>query len=330
MTSGLFRGVMKLKTVCVAGDFAKQSNTQPSQTFPANVLVHTHIFKFYVEGAFDKALDVVKLNRDIDLIFIDADGDSLPEIIMFMTQAREIRPKLPIVVFTSCADDRMRYLMRAGATWHFLKESAAVTNLVEQVQDHVFSATNWPELFDQYSNETLKPRIEPGLSYDDLEALTQNPEERYIIKRLFAGSDVVQIFRMDEGFSGSRIYTVKPAHQLKRILKIDVADRLEMVQEKQERLIQPRLNRQVGQIQGKMVRGQHLAGACYTLAGSNKDAITLTQFLRDQNHVRKELIDKVLSQLRLSLEQLYAGALLGAALRPGAAPLPDARWCGFD
>ncbi|VAW34708.1 hypothetical protein MNBD_CHLOROFLEXI01-3743, partial [hydrothermal vent metagenome] len=25
MTSGLFRGVMKLKTVCVAGDFAKQS-----------------------------------------------------------------------------------------------------------------------------------------------------------------------------------------------------------------------------------------------------------------------------------------------------------------
>jgi 8-oxo-dGTP pyrophosphatase MutT (NUDIX family) len=202
----------------------------------------------------------------------------------------------------------MRYLMRAGATWHFLKESAAVTDLVEQVKDHVFSATNWQELFDQYSNETLKPRIEPGLSYDDLEALSQNPEERYIIKRLFAGSDVVQIFRMDEGFSGSRIYTVKPAHQLKRILKIDVADRLEAVQEKQERLIQPRLNRQIGQIQGKMIRGEHLAGACYTLAGSNKDAITLTQFLRDQNRVRKELIDKVLSQLRLSLEQLYAGS----------------------
>ncbi|MFZ1400145.1 MAG: phosphotransferase [Candidatus Promineifilaceae bacterium] len=299
---------MKLKTLCVAGAFSQQQDAHPLPTFPNNVLVHTHIFKFYVESAFDKALDVVNLNRDIDLIFIDADKDSLPEIMMFMTQAREIRPKLPIVVFTSNADDRMRYLMRAGATWHFLKESRNVANLVEQVQQHVFSATNWQELFDQYATETLKPRIEPGLSYTDLEALTQNPEERYIIKRLFAGSDVVQIFRMDEGFSGSRIYTVKPAHQLKRILKIDVADRLEAVQEKQERLIQPRLNRQVGQIQGKMIRGEHLAGACYTLAGSNKDAITLTQFLRDQNRVRKELIDKVLAQLRQSLEQLYAGS----------------------
>ncbi len=308
MASGLFRGVMKLKTLCVAGAFTQQPNSQPQPTFPANVLIHTQIFKFYVESAFDKALDVVNLNRDIDLIFVDADSDSLSEIIMFMTQAREIRPKLPIIVFTSQADDRMRYLMRAGATWHFLKESPDVANLVEQVQTHVFSPTKWQELFDQYTSETLKPRIEPGLSYTDLEALTQNPEERYIIKRLFAGSDVVQIFRMDEGFSGSRIYTVKPAHQLKRILKIDVADRLEAVQEKQERLIQPRLNRQVGQIQGKMIRAQHLAGACYTLAGSNKDAITLTQFLRDQNRVRKELIDKVLSQLRLSLEQLYAGS----------------------
>jgi len=113
MTSGLFRGVMKLKTLCVAGAFAGQPNLQPLPTFPNNVLVHTHIFKFYVESAFDKALDVVNLNRDIDLIFIDADPDSLPEIMMFMTQAREIRPKLPIVVFTSHADDRMRYLMRA-------------------------------------------------------------------------------------------------------------------------------------------------------------------------------------------------------------------------
>ncbi|GJM40446.1 MAG: hypothetical protein DHS20C20_07280 [Ardenticatenaceae bacterium] len=333
MTSGLFRGVMKLKTLCVAGAFSQQQTDDPSLTFPTNVLVHTHIFKYYVESEFDKALDVVNFNRDIDLIFIDADRDSLSEIIMFMTQAREIRPKLPIVVFTSYADDRMRNLMRAGATWHFLKESSQVDDLVEQVHKYVFSPTKWPELFAQYASDTLKPRIEPGLSYTDLEALTQNPEERYIIKRLFAGSDVVQIFRMDEGFSGSRIYTVKPAQQLKRILKIDVADRLEAVQEKQERLIQPRLNRQVGQIQGKLIRGEHLAGACYTLAGSNKDAITLTQFLRDQNRVRKELIDKVLVQLRQSLEQLYAGssdtelrywAPLYARVLPPALTLDDA------
>ncbi|MCA9897115.1 MAG: hypothetical protein KC433_02940, partial [Anaerolineales bacterium] len=80
MTSGLFRGVMKLKTLCVAGAFSQQHDDHPLPSFPTNVLVHTHIFKFYVESAFDKALDVVNLNRDIDLIFIDADKDSLPEI----------------------------------------------------------------------------------------------------------------------------------------------------------------------------------------------------------------------------------------------------------
>jgi len=313
---GLFRGVIKLKTLCVGGHFAaaepalKRPQGQPESLsrFPGNVLRHTDVFQFYREGAFDRALDVVAGNRDIDLIFIDADLNPLPEVTTFMTQAREIRPKVPVVIFTSGVDDTMRHLMREGATWHFSKQSPNVGRLAQQIQQHVFSPVNWPDIFDQYASDALKPRIEPGLSYSDLEALTQNPEERYIIKRLFAGSDVVQIFRMDEGFSGSRIYTVKPSHQLKRILKIDTADRLEAVQEKQEHLIQPRLNRQVGTIQGKMVRGQHLAGACYALAGSNRDAITLTQFLQDQNRVRKELIDKVLNQLRVSLEQLYAGS----------------------
>jgi hypothetical protein len=180
--------------------------------------------------------------------------------------------------------------------------------LAEQVHQHVFAPVDWDELFAQYLNENVKPRIEPGLSFADLDALRQSPEERYIIKRLFANSDVVQIFRMDEGFSGSRIYTVKPSHQLKLILKIEVADRMEMVQYKQEHIVQPRLNRRVGQIQGKMVRAQHLAGACYTLAGSSDEAITLNQFLQNQNQVRKELIDKILHQLRVSMEQLYAGS----------------------
>ena len=305
---GLFRGVIKLKTLCVGGHFAGAGEAEPAGRFPGNVLVHTDTFHFYREGAFDRALDVVVHNRDIDLVFIDADLNPLPEITTFLTQAREIRPKLPIVIFTSGVDDTMRYLMRQGATWHFTKHSPNVGRLAEQIHQHVFSPVNWPDIFHHYASDGLKPRIEPGLSYTDLEALSQNPEERYIVKRLFAGSDVVQIFRMDEGFSGSRIYTVKPTHQLKRILKIDTADRLEAVQEKQERLIQPRLNRQVGTIQGKMVRGQHLAGACYALAGSNRDAITLTQFLQDQNGVRKELIDKILGQLRVSLEQLYAGS----------------------
>lgn len=304
--TGLFRGILKLKTLCVGGQF--NHPTQPEEAFPQNVLIHSHVFQFHIEPSFEKALDIIIGNRDIDLVFIDVDENPFTEIATYMTQAREIRPKLPMIIFSNHADDKMRHLMRAGATWHFIKTDDKLQQLVNQVSHNVFSPVNWQDIFDQYAQNGLKPRIEPGLSYADVEAVVQNPEERYIIKRLFAGSDVVQIFRMDEGFSGSRIYTIKPAHQLKRILKIDTADRLEAIQQKQEQLIQPRLNRQVGQIQGKLVRGEHLAGACYTLAGSYHDTtITLNQFLLDQNRVRKELVDKILFQLRISLEQLYAG-----------------------
>ncbi len=307
--SSTFHGAIKLKTLCLGGHFARppENSNAPNQ-FPQNVYSHTDDFTFFTEIAYDKSLNLIKRDQDIDLVFLDADYESLSEITMFITQLKEIRAKLPVVIFTSSADDKMRYLIREGAAWHFMKHSLTIDHLAEQIHKHVFSPVNWDEVFEQYANDTVKPRIEPGLSYDDLDALNKNPEERYIIKRLFANSEVVQIFRMDEGFSGSRIYTVKPAHQLKRILKIEVADQLESVQEKQEGLIQPRLNRQVGQLQGKTIRGQHLAGACYTLAGSDRDAITLSQYLQDQNRVRKELIDKILDQLRYSMEQLYAGS----------------------
>ncbi|GAB4272179.1 MAG: hypothetical protein Kow0080_18330 [Candidatus Promineifilaceae bacterium] len=304
----MFHGILKLKTLCVGGHFTRITNeTKPNQ-FPANVFAHTENFLFFTVAEFDKALDLVIRDGDIDLVFIDADYDALSEITTFITQAREVRPKLPVIVFTLEPDDRMKQLLREGATWHFTKQSPKLVDLAEQIQRHVFSSKDWPGIFAHYANELIKPRIEPGLSSSDLDALVANPEERYIIKRLFAGSDVVQIFRMDEGFSGSRIYTVKATHELKRILKIDAADKLESILEKQERLIQPRLNRQVGQLQGKLVRGEHLAGTCYALAGSNHDAITLTQLMQDQNRVRKALIDKVLDHLRMSLEQLYAGS----------------------
>lgn len=309
-SSSLFHGVMKLKTLCVGGQFAQSDpdNAVTPAQFPGNVLRHAGDFAFFTAVAYDQARDIAARDQDIDLVFLDADLDPLSEISLFITQLKEIRPKLPVVLFTSNADDSMRYLMREGATWHFIKDSRAIETLAEQIHRHVFSAVNWAETFAQYASDSVKPRIEPGLGFEDLEALQQNPEERYIIKRLFANSELVQIFRMDEGFSGSRIYTVKPAHQLKRILKIEVADQMESVQEKQERLIQPRLNHQVGQLQGKTIRGQHLAGACYTLAGSSRDAITLSQFLQDQNRVRKDLIDRILEQLQDSLEKLYAGS----------------------
>ena len=307
-TTNFLHGVMRLKTVCVGGHFMQPQTAPQADQFPGSVLRHTNEFRFFIASSFEKALRVIMQDQDIDLVFVDADFDPLPEITMLITQIREIRAKLPVVVFTSAPDDRMRYLMREGASWHFAKQSPKLERLNEQIQKHVFSPVVWPDIFDRYANNAVKPRIEPGLSYSDLVALNDNPEERYIIKRLFATSDVVQIFRMDEGFSGSRIYRVKPANELRRILKIDVADRLEMIQEKQDTLIQPRLNQRVGQIQGKMVRGQHLAGACYALAGSRRDAMTLTQFLQDQNRIRKELIDALLEEMRTSLEQLYVGS----------------------
>ena len=306
--NGLFQGVMKLKTLCIGGQFADLPNDASQELFPANVLMHKDAFRFFIELSFDQALTIIGQDQDIDLVFVDADAAPLPDTTMLITQVREIRPKLPVVVFTTHVDDRMRYLMREGASWHFTKQSKAITQLGKQIQHHVFSPVAWQEIFERYAHDSVKPRIEPGLSYSDLEALNKSPEERYIIKRLFAGSDMVQIFRMDEGYSGSRIYRIKPANELRRILKIDAADRLEAIQEKQETLIQPRLNQRVGQVQGKMVRGEHLAGTCYTLAGSTRDAMTLTQFLNDQNRVRKELIDDFLGQLRTSLDQLYAGS----------------------
>ncbi|MFO7539689.1 MAG: phosphotransferase, partial [Chloroflexota bacterium] len=306
---------MKLKTLLMTGSRKPpepvSSHASPAAatlSFPSNLFVHQGAFIFLLAVTFEEALHIIANDRDIDLVFLDADPYSVSEITLFMNQVREIRAKIPIVIFTNATDDKMRYLLRAGATWHFVKSSAVLNDLPAQVHQHVFATVDWDELFVQYLNENVKPRIEPGLGSADLDALRQSPEERYIIKRLFANSDVVQIFHMNEGFSGSRIYTVKPSHQLKLILKIEVADRMEMVQYKQEHIIQPRLNRRVGQIQGKMVRAQHLAGACYTLAGSNDEAITLNQFLQDQNQVRKELIDKILNQLRVSMEQLYAGS----------------------
>ena len=304
-----FRKIMKLKTICVGESFSiTADNASNDLSFPFNVLTHTADFQFVVIPDFSNALRVVHSDQEVDLVFIDADAHELTSVTMFVTQLREISPWLPLVVFSDRVDDIMRYLLRSGATWHYLKSAPQIDNLAEDINTHIFLPVRWEDVFEYYARDEVKPRIEPGIGVDDLEALRHNPEEQYIIKRLFANSDVIQIFRMDEGFSGSRIYTVKPRHQLKRILKIGTTDAMEAVQAKQEALIQPRLFRQVGQIRGKVVSGQHLAGACYSLAGSSQDAMTLAQFLQDHNSVRRELLDKILNQLHDSLKELYTGS----------------------
>ena len=303
-----FRKIMKLKTICVGESFAAGGSAHETG-FPLNVLTHSSDFQYTNIPDFTSALTAVRSDQEIDLVFVDADDHRLTSVTMFVTQLREIRPRLPLIIFSSFADDAMRYLLRSGATWHYLKSAPQLQILAEDINNHIFLPVRWADIFEYYASEDVKPRIEPGIGLNDLEAMHRNPEEQYIIKRLFANSDVVQIFRMDEGFSGSRIYTVKPQHQLKRILKIGTIDDLEAVQKKQETLIQPRLFRQVGQIRGKVVSAQHLAGACYSLAGSNQDAMTLSQFLQDHNRVRKELLDKILNQLQDSLRELYNGSV---------------------
>ncbi len=340
MNAGDFQKILKLNTLCVGGAFGRILEEEfAAHDFPRNVLSQVGDFNFTLASSFEKALDITGLDQDIDLVFLDADYSLLPAMNTFITQLRETRPRLPVVTFSNSVGDTMRQLMRAGASWHFTKYSDAIANLAEHIHRHVFSPVGWEDIFSYYARDEVKPRIEPGLNNSDLEALCRDPEEQYIIKRLFANSDLVQIFRMDEGFSGSRIYTVKPRHQLKRILKIGPAEDLEAVQDKQERLIQPRLYRQVGQIRGKVVSAQHLGGACYSLAGSNREAITLSQFLQDQNRVRKELLDRILSQLQDSLSELYSGstelelrywAPLYAQVLPPFLTLEDAVLVGED
>ncbi|MDY7075917.1 MAG: NUDIX domain-containing protein [Chloroflexota bacterium] len=301
-------GVIKLKTLCVGSEFVGSRERSLQTQFPQNVLAHTDGFNFVLEDALDKALGIVFRDQDIDLVFLDVDHNTLSDLTMFITQVREVCPKLPLVVFAKEVNDTVLYLMRYGASWHFTKDSDRIERLLKEIETHVFSSVDWDEVLNHYAGDAVKPRIEPRLGFADLEALNKNPEEQYIIKKLFADSDVVQIFRIDEGFSGSRIYTVKPAHQRKRILKIEAADHLEAARDKQERLIQPRLDQRIGQIRGKVVMARHLGGACYTLAGSGRDTITLTRFLRDPSLVRKELVDSVLEQLRFSLDRLYEGS----------------------
>ncbi|MEJ2753074.1 MAG: hypothetical protein P8169_10445, partial [Chloroflexota bacterium] len=301
---------MKLKTICVGESFSITANTSTADgEFPFNVLSHASDFQFTLMPDFATALTAVRTDHEIDLVFVDADSHPLSSLSMFVTQLREIRPLLSLIVFSNGTDDAMRYLLRSGATWHYLKSSPQLENLADDINNHIFLPVRWEDIFAHYAREDVSPRIEPGIGLNDLTAIRRNPEEQYIIKRLFANSEEVQIFRMDEGFSGSRIYTVKPRHQLKRILKIGTIDDMEAVQEKQESLIQPRLFRQVGQIRGKIVGAEHLAGACYSLAGSNQDAMTLSQFLQDHNKVRKDLLDKILDQLKDSLRELYSGSV---------------------
>lgn len=290
--------IIKLTRLCI-GDFENIPEKHiGSETSPKS----TDIFMTLRSDSLDEAVDRVRSNEDIDLIFLDIDDYDLFELVMFVSRIRDIRPELPILVFSKGEDemnDKAQQVLREGASWHYRKTRE---NLVDDIKKHVFSETEWDKIFTNY--KTMQPIIGRGMGQRNDDAW---PEERYIIKRLFAGNDVVQIFQINEGHSGSKIYTVRAEYQLKRILKIDSADRMRTIRQKQEQLVQPKLDRRIGQIFGKEVIARHYGGACFTLAGSDEDTITLDRFLLDQNQVVKESVDKFFEQLKESLGNLYAG-----------------------
>ncbi|HLF25295.1 MAG TPA: ATP-binding protein [Anaerolineae bacterium] len=292
-----------LKTLCVGHTFLTGARKSKANVFPRNILAHSDHFTFKIEADYERAQAAIAVDLDLDLVFIDADEPDTEQLRNFTNQVYRVRNDLPIILFGRQLTPR---LFAIRAEQFIQKQSRQIARLPEEIQEHLFRPTDWKALFEQYARPDRKPRLEPGLDYADLESIT--PEERYIIKRMFRDSEVVQLFQLDTGLSGSRIYTVKPYREHMRILKIESAGGLRTVRDKFERLIQPRLDRHIGQLQGPIVEAEHLGGACYMLAGSRREASTLMKFLTSRNEVRREVIDTVLTQLALNLNQLYVGS----------------------
>ena len=291
-----------LKVLCVGSAFEAGQRKGNAAMFPRNVLAHTNDFTLRIAAGYTDAEAAIATDMDLDLVFVDADDAEIDLLRDFVEQVRSARPDLPIVLFgRQLAPD----LFPVHADMFIRKQSRQVSRLPDEIQESLFRPIDWNSIFEQYTRNEQKPRLEPGLDYADLDSIT--PEERYIIKQMFKNSEVVQLFQLDTGWSGSRIYTVKPYREHMRILKIESADGLRTVREKFEKLIQPRLDRHIGQLQGPVVEAEHLGGACYMLAGSKREAITLMKFLTNRNEVRREVIDAVLSQLASNLSQLYIG-----------------------
>ena len=104
-----FRKIMKLKTICVGETFSLPLEAAASEGhFPFNVLCHSSDFQFSTISQFTAALTAVRSDQEIDLVFIDVDEFPLTSVTMFVTQLREIRPRLPLIVFSNHADDAMR------------------------------------------------------------------------------------------------------------------------------------------------------------------------------------------------------------------------------
>lgn len=125
--------------LCVGRGFAWFPDQAEATGFPAALLSQTEDFTFVVIP------DLSEAGRHFheaagDLLLIDADGEPLDEVRRLVRDARRLRPALPIIAFSARADERMRYLMVDGASWHFTKRSRAWHRLAETLRRHVPSS----------------------------------------------------------------------------------------------------------------------------------------------------------------------------------------------
>ncbi len=159
----------RLKALCVGKGFATAEAFSDASGFPAALLAQTDVFEFDCEPSFVRAYGRLSGDLQTDLLLIDADGPPLAEVRQFVREARRRRPSLPIVAFSHRADDRMRYLMLDGVSWHFTKRSR-----------------RWHHLAESLSH--LLPSL-PGLGDPTVEAgedrLIHNP---YVVGRPLAGA----------------------------------------------------------------------------------------------------------------------------------------------
>lgn len=125
------------RTICVGGNFWRMPPVALKESFPSIVLSQSKDFTFTILPSFDEALQAVQSIDSIKFILIDADGEDLAESVRFVEDVRRSRPHLPVIVFTTKTDDRARYLLRAGAAWHFTKKSKAISRLREAIARHV-------------------------------------------------------------------------------------------------------------------------------------------------------------------------------------------------
>jgi serine/threonine protein kinase len=258
-----------------------------------------------IQAKEDEVLKIIENDDDIDLLILDA--DSLTDISAIIDRVKDKNEKLPIVTVSQKLDKEALLYMQQGAKWHIQKEEIhqKVDALEKIVRDSLFTFRDWQAIYAK--TEKSKPYLDPGLDAALLSKM--EPEEKYILKKLFPHSQEIHIFRVETGLSRSQVYRIKSDDEPTRIVKIEALDNISRVKEKFERLITPRLDRYIGQIENRISKGQLLGGASYMLAGSSqeRDATTLTSFLLDRSKLREESIKDALGGLQKLLEQLYVG-----------------------